>query len=164
MMPSQKARVVAATFLFALGYGATAAADPTFPAEVKRVLMMPCDPDCTICHRDNQGNFGTLIGMGQKLKDSYGLLYYDISTVATALEADRLDNSDVDGDGIGDVEELEMCMDPNTAGGDGLVTGEPIQYGCFARVARSSPSDGGALPVLVAGGALAWAARRRRRA
>lgn len=38
-----------------------ALASPDYPAVLEETLQMPCAPQCTVCHRDNNGGLGTVV-------------------------------------------------------------------------------------------------------
>jgi hypothetical protein len=44
-----------------LAASAPAAASPTFPEAIRDALDLPCRPECTICHRDQDGGYGTVV-------------------------------------------------------------------------------------------------------
>jgi hypothetical protein len=155
--------------LFSTG---SALADPTFPAAVEQDWKVPCLPKCTICHINLQGGFGTLRsttngspGFGQNMKDMFDLNTTDLSSIHTALAANKQAGSDVDGDGKTDYDELSTGMDPNdpTPGATICGGGAGPEFGCL-HVARSGSIDGAAsalaMTTLIG---LATLERRRRR-
>jgi hypothetical protein len=154
-----------------LGTAGAAKADPAFPPVLKTDANIPCDVTCLVCHNSLQGGFNQFRltdtgapGLGATLK-GFGLVYYDPSTLATALAADKAANSDIDHDGVGDVDELTAGTDPNAVGGvlcgAGAVTGP--EYGCGgSRIAKGHSVDGVAT-LFAALGLVAGAAFLRRR-
>lgn len=131
-----------------------AQASPSYPGTLESELGMPCLPQCTVCHETNAGGGGTVTSaFGVALLDAGLAGGSQTDVLATTLGG--LD-SDSDGDGVLDVDELSAGDDPN--GGPALCSGatvDPPQFGCFDQ-ARAPV---GALGVLAA----AALARRRRR-
>jgi len=166
----------------ALALGAATALAPaalasdTYPGAVQSALGT-CTMQCTLCHKTLAGGPGNLnTGFGEAIQATAELSIRQPSSIAAALERmrvgpciDRLgamedpDPCDSDGDGMGDILELEASRDPNVFG-EGNICGGPT-YGCGARVARGS-SDFDWLALLVAGAAAAMmigGARRLRK-
>jgi hypothetical protein len=156
---------------FVLGTAGVAKADPAFPPVLKRDANIPCDVTCLVCHDSLEGGFNHFRltdtgapGLGATLK-GFGLVYYDPTTVATALAADKAANSDIDHDGVGDVDELTAGTDPNSVGG--VLCGADVpEYGCGgSHVAKSQSIDGVATAFAAFGfvAGAAWLRRRRAR-
>ena len=146
----------------------TAAAQPNFPELLAKALAMPCTPQCTVCHRDNNGGFGTLrktvqgsSGFGVNLTQ-FGLAVGDPGSVASSAQAADEAGQDSDGDGTPDVTELRAGDDPNDATAGATVCGaQGPEYGC-ARVAPAAPLDTTALGVSLVTLAGLTLLRRRR--
>lgn len=121
---------------------------------------------CLLCHRDNNGGAGTVTREFGKTLQSKGLVGGNTTSLDAAIAA--LGNADSDGDGAADSDELTGMGDPNDPA---VLTGgaqapEPIEYGCVGGTiaGRTAPEPGAAVVAAVfVAGALAWAARRRRR-
>jgi hypothetical protein len=124
------------TSLFAVAGRANASAD--YSSELERLGHTPCVPPCTLCHRDQDGSFGTVRlseggkPFGDALMRLGGLEGSDRSGLAPALETLRQAGTDSDGDAEPDLEELTAGRDPNLPGA-GSFCGPT--YGCGARVA-----------------------------
>jgi hypothetical protein len=76
-----------------------------------------------------------------------GLRPRNTSSLNRALDALEAEGFDGDRDGVGDVDELRMGLDPNF-GGDGGVS--PADFGCVGRVAPASPPRASGFALLVA--------------
>jgi hypothetical protein len=147
-----------------------ALADSKFPPLVEAAAGMPCTPQCTICHKTNDGGFGTLRqtttganGLGVYWKANYGLDPGSTNSVGVSVTADQADKVDVDGDGISDYDELHNGTDPNDPSPGAMLCVDAPQYGCGARVAAGHSIDGAA-SVLSVGALIALALVRRRKA
>ena len=108
-----------------------------------------------LCHLYLQGGLGTVVKpFGLELM-TRGLTGSNGEEVLPGL-LDDMENedppSDVDGDGVGDIDELRDGTDPNVAGS----TLEPPKYGCLSTTPRTTPA------ALLALAALALVRRRRR--
>lgn len=151
--------LAALAFFATGGWAAGAEASPTFPARIQQTLEMACAPPCTLCHRDQQGGFGTVVQpFGSEMLAS-GLGARDPDFIPTALAELESSGVDSDGDGTGDVEQLRQGENPN---GGAALCGPT--YGCFATVASAREFTANPFPsctaiVLV----LVLAARRGRR-
>jgi len=146
---------VAALAVGALLSGARPAyATPTFP-EVIAAKQMSVVPGCQVCHvgAQQRGTVNTPFGLSLRMR---GLIAFDEDSLRTALDALLAERTDSDGDGIGDVEELQLGTDPNAAPGDTGAIVTPI-YGC----ASTHRGVGEAWTSIVA--ALALVAMRSRR-
>lgn len=138
-----------------------AAASPTFPDEIARVLQMPCVPQCVLCHTTNLGGYGTAVtpfaaAMVSKPPKGSKLQATHTETVAPALQALYDQKIDSDHDGISDVDELRAGTNPN---GDGVSLCSDIGYGCVRVAARGDPSG---WAFAAAGVAFLWCVRRRK--
>jgi hypothetical protein len=163
----------AASAVFAMGLGAagllapgTAAASPEFADIIRDELAMGCTPQCTICHKDNVGGFGTI-------KDrSLGATLQGLSPTLSAGDNGRLRSAlaeleasdppvDSDGDGDGDIQELRELRDPSVPGVGDVCTLD-VKYGCGARVEPRTPLDwSGALAAGLCALGLGFVVRRR---
>ena len=131
----------------------TAAANPKYPAIVYNHLGLDVAPACTLCHRDNLGGKGTV-------EKPFGLWMYDNGLRGDSTEQDltdlldqnEADEVDSDGDGVGDIAELQDGTDPNVAGS----TLSPPKYGCLSTTSGTAPA------ALLALTALGLVLRRRR--
>jgi len=108
--------------------GLAARASSTYPAEVRAHLGLSSTPDCSLCHANGQTGFGTVTTPFGTSMRARGLVAQNIQSLDTALDALAAENTDSDGDGIGDIDELKAATNPNSAGG-GVVP--PPSYGCF---------------------------------
>jgi len=144
--------VVAATLLGSR----QAAATSGFPNQIKSELSMPSVPSCALCHATPAGGGPVTQPFGQSMV-ARGLRAGDGASLSTALQALEAEGTDSDGDGLGDIEELRMGLDPNFSGDANSV---PPQYGCGARVAAHAPVGSSSV---VAGLFIALALLTRRR-
>lgn len=148
--------LLAAAFLVLIA--APAAASAIFPPGIDDHLSLGYEPVCTLCHQTLAGGFGTATQpFGEKMR-SRGLVAGDVTSLNNALDALTFETpaSDVDGDGVGDIQELRDGTDPNTAAG---TLEDPPEYGCLGNVAPVPSGRAGAALVLAA---LTLVATRRR--
>jgi hypothetical protein len=174
--------LVGAVFGFALLSSEAARADHLFPPLLAKKLQMPCVPTCIVCHPSpNEGGWGQFrevitngqksSGFGKRLRSDCQLdPLQATSSLGPAIDclARMSPASDLDFDGVPDLEELANGQDPNAAGDAPLCGGDQPEYGCApARVARRGSVDdvGAALAAVVAvvGLAVFRPARRRPR-
>jgi hypothetical protein len=123
--------------LAALAPAAPAAASQVYPDHLVTKLQMPCAPGCQLCHLDASGGpfkINPKFGMAAKMAGAGGAAQTDKLDMALAALA----TSDVDGDGVKDVAELQAGSDPNVSGGD-LCGG--IKYGCGASTIARRPVE-----------------------
>jgi hypothetical protein len=158
--------------LVPLGVALTSAppahADPGLPQFIEQHLQMPCLPQCTICHKDNQGGFGTLRPgkFGANMEMYFGLNPTDHGTWASALDQSEKAGFDTDKDGMPDIQELRKGDDPNDPSpGASVCSDENLKYGCL-HVAPQPRADGfaaacGAAALVVGIGAMRRGMRRR---
>ena len=137
-----------------------ALASSSYPSVIRDHLDADDAPPCTICHADLGGGNGTVITpFGEKLVTE-GLGGEDEDALRRLLDELEVANSDVDGDGEGDIDELLVCGDPNEAGGNNLCAAARPTYGCAVATRSTSSVPSGAA---LLGAALAAAAFVRRR-
>ena len=169
-----------ASLLTVVGWAAAANATPNFPPYIETYFglgslvyadnnpagaMSSSGPQCMICHNDPSGGVGTVTTNFGAYMRSRGLVSFDVSSLANALEADSAEMHVSNSQGIADVEALMMGHDPNDPGSSGSATrASPPQYGCGAQVSSSDRGAAGATPLFaVAALALGVGRRRRRR-
>ena len=141
--------------LVALLFVHTAAANPKYPAIVYNELGLDVAPACTLCHRDNLGGRKTVEKPFGITVMSLGLNGKNGSDVLPGILADMAADPvtyDSDGDGVGDIDELQNGTDPNVAGS----TLSPPKYGCLSTTPRTAPA------ALLGLAALGLVLRRRR--
>lgn len=163
-MPSPTAARLAALFFAATCSSADLAfASPAYPAAVAGALDLPCEPSCTLCHTRATGGFGTVntpFGLSARMRE--GLMCCTPASVAEALDALEVAETDSDRDGTADIEELRALTDPNDGADVDLacMMAAEDDGGCsVARAAARRPSRASVLLVLAA----VVAARVRRR-
>lgn len=138
---------------------ATAAASPSYPEIISDELGMGCIPQCTICHLDNSGGFGTARKPFGEAMQGVGLESGQENDLPGFLRQLETDGTDSDGDGTGDIAELSADTDPNVSGDQTVCEGGP-QYGCGARIAPAPSARDASLAALAV---LALLVGRRRR-
>lgn len=143
---------------------AAAAASPTFPPEVQRVLDMPCKPICTTCHTRMEGGYGTARQPFGLAMQGAGLQAQSPNLIAGALQKLESSGSDVDKDGIPDVTELRNMENPNAANAslECLPEDDGADSGC-AVARRQAPKNGSAASFFAVSIAALVAARARKR-
>jgi hypothetical protein len=115
----------------------SAGASPDYPEALDKASLMPCAPSCTVCHVDSAGGVNTVLQPFGLSMIGQGLSKGDASKIRPAILALFDLNVDSDGDGIGDVKELDEGQDPNVPGQPSVCGPD---YGC-ARVARVGRFD-----------------------
>jgi hypothetical protein len=169
-----KVSVLSVALLVALasfGVARHAQAAPDYPPRLQSWLEGKfnkpfCVPQCTVCHLNNLGGFGTLNVFGANLKKYGGLLGIpndpnfasDIDKYFAAVAA-GMANGDSDGNGVPDLTELDNLMSP---AGPGQICPD-IEYGCAGGRIASSPPPTDRFGLLSAGLVLAGFAVMRRR-
>jgi hypothetical protein len=147
----------AAAFACVLLAPARAQATSGFPSAISSELNAPSVPSCALCHATAAGGGPVTQPFGQSML-ARGLRGGDNGSLSMALRALEAEGTDSDGDGLGDIEELRMGLDPNF---DGDASSVPPEFGCGARVAPRPPDD---WISTVAGLVTALVLLRRRRA
>lgn len=149
-----------ASFGIALFVAMPASATPNFPGAIQRDLQLNYTPPCTTCHNNPAGGTGTVTQpFGIKMR-ARGLVPEDEASLQLALTALDAEKSDVDGDGVPDIQELRLGTDPNGVG----ESQETPSYGCGSSV--TPPRALLDAPVILSGTLMAIGAifLRRRRA
>jgi hypothetical protein len=153
-----------------------ARASSSFPPAIRQYLnlMCPSDPACTICHKTLNGGYSTITTDFGHQMVMFGLSAQSTNGLRNALDQERSNNVDSDGDGDTDIAALIACRDPNQPDlGDGGSSGDggprrsssapndpTPEYGCAIAHAPGGEGAGAAIAV---GAALMWSGRRSRR-
>ena len=127
---------------------------------------MPCKPICTTCHTRIEGGYGTARKPFAIAMQNAGLMAKSPNLIAPALQKLEQTGSDVDKDGVPDVEELRNMEDPNAANTPLQCLDEsppPASGGCAVRTRRLGGDDDSRsiLGAAVVATALVRARRRR---
>lgn len=158
-------RVGLPSFMLLLGLlvAREASASPTYPPTIEAELMLERAPDCTLCHRDDNGGIGTVVRpFGRTMLGHFQLTGgNNTGLLKAALAGDDAEHLDSDGDGVPDIDELRMGTDPNVgASGTEAPLDVPLpETGC-ALAARVQASRYAWLGFLLVGFA-AWVRRSR---
>lgn len=164
-----RARLGGALCLFGmLAVTLDASASVAFPEAIREELaleaVVPPAPGCRLCHKDDVGGLKTVTTPFGRSMLAAGATAINVSSVTASLRALEADGTDSDGDGVGDIVELQAGTDPNVVQTpDGSPTGPvdqvPLpQTGCSLRgPGRSGTSWGWA------GAGLLWMLARARR-
>lgn len=144
----------------ALLWAPTAAASASYPGVIRDHLGLEDAPLCTLCHADLNGGKGTVVTLFGENLVAMGLEEEDEDALRRLLDELDSTQSDVDGDGTSDVDELLVCGDPNDAGGNNLCGVTEPSFGCAV---ATSPMSGTSSVATLIGAALAAAALMRRR-
>jgi hypothetical protein len=102
-----------------------ASATPNFPATVQKDLGLAQEPACTLCHRGGEATGTVVTPFGTALRNR-GLVAYDESSLANALQALEGEKTDANSNGVPDIDELRAGADPNAGA---AATAGPV-YGC----------------------------------
>ena len=147
---------VALASLFA---AAPAAAEPTFPGVLVDKAGAVCIVTCLTCHTDPAGGKNNLkLPFGA----AFGAAVKGLELSGSVASLDSFKNSDADGDGDKDLNEVLAGHDPTSFGSASICV---PTYGCGARIASRAPLDGGAAGwLLTAAAACVYVGRRRFRA
>ena len=115
-----------------------ASASEIYPDHLVTKLQMPCAPGCQLCHLDASGGplkINAKFGTAVKMAGATGLLATD--KLDAAVAAMQAAGTDTDGDGTGDVAELQAGTEPNAAA---AVLCGGIKYGCGASTLARRPT------------------------
>jgi len=142
----------------------TALGSPGYPATIASELELPCEPACTLCHTRATGGFATVnTPFGLTVRMDEGLTCCDASLLPGVLAELRQNETDSDGDGASDTEELEALTSPNTEGDVDLACEAAADdSGCSVRAAVGAPRSGRAALLVAAVFVVVAAVRRRR--
>jgi MYXO-CTERM domain-containing protein len=162
-LPSQRSRIgrglaSALATCWLLAVPSTAHAIPDYPEALRTAAAMPCAPPCTVCHIDSNGGKGTVVKPFGLAMMSHGLTKEDKALIRPAVLELYDQAVDSDGDGMGDISELDQGRDPNVAGNDSVCGPE---YGCTAADPKDGTSSRAALAFLSGLGFLLVIRRKR---
>ena len=120
-----------------------ALASPLFNTNVGRTLGIE-PPPCLLCHTTIEGVKGSATKPFALTLIRYGLTEGDTPTLISILnQMKQKGTDDSDGDGVGDIAELEQGRDPNIND----ITGKPPDdypppsYGCAVNAPAARPHD-----------------------
>lgn len=112
-MSVQRLALLALSSGLLLSFTERASASTTFPDTVKDEWQLPSTPECTLCHQTQVGGFGTATKPFARALMKKGATAANTNALRSALRALHSADSDVDGDGVPDYDELQMGSDPN---------------------------------------------------
>ena len=150
-------------FLGVLLSTATAAASPKFSDRLADTLDLPCPPTCLLCHTEAKGGAATAnTKFGITLRRA-GLECCSISEFDDIIDELADAETDSDGDGIPDIEELRDGTDPNKKSKTAEIdcAPQPVSDGCTSTGTASASS---ALSLVIGLSVLSLARRRRAKA
>ena len=141
---------------------APALASTEYPPTIKAQLGLMQAPDCTLCHRDDNGGARTVVRpFGRTLESRFGLTGGNVGLLRAAITADDNEHFDSDGDGVSDIDELRAGSNPNVGlSGEEAPLDFPLpETGCA--LAKRSPAGQASLCVFGLGLAGLGLLRRR---
>ena len=104
--------VIAAAMAVAL-HAVPAWASETFPARIQKDLGLDEKPDCILCHETEKGEKNTVTRAFGKSMRKAGLAAGSLGSLDAALRRLEMNETDSDGDGVPDIEELKTGRNPN---------------------------------------------------
>lgn len=150
-----------------LGLASSAAASPSYSAVVQRTFELDCAPSCLLCHTDKTGGFATAnTKLGVRLRREYDAECCDDKLLTSILDELARTDTDSDGDGTSDADELRSFRDPNAVDS----SEQPTELSCQPTEASGCATlvQAGAPRALWSGFGLlllsSWCVRRYRRA
>ncbi|MET0593796.1 MAG: hypothetical protein ABW133_13925 [Polyangiaceae bacterium] len=139
-------------------------ASAIFPLRVGSTLSVT-PPPCLLCHTTEEGEKGTATKPFALTLRGYGLMKDDATTLVSILNQMKTKGTDdSDGDGVGDIAEIEQGRDPNINDITGKSPNDypPPSYGCSVS-ARGRDANRAPLAGLAMLGAFASHAHRSSR-
>lgn len=135
-------------------------ASETYPPILAEELDMPCVPNCLPCHKEPVGNALNLRDNGIRIALLEFTPKLDTDELMrAALRAFLMQPPDLDTDGDGTQDVVELGRGENPYGGKNLCDGP--RYGCFAsHVAPALPTRIGALALAFCVAGALWLRRR----
>ncbi|HEU4539038.1 MAG TPA: hypothetical protein VFS00_33185 [Polyangiaceae bacterium] len=150
----------AAVGLLSLTAAPRAFASQSYPGIINGKYNPDPAVSCPLCHQGATDRTTAVQPFVLMLKGDYGLTLGNPDLLSQALDQAEADETDVDGDGVGDIEELRSGTDPNVSGGSAAPTPE---YGCVKSSVATAPPNASAYVPLALGAALLGARRARRK-
>lgn len=155
MFESASALVLAVTL--AASWASEAQAKEEFPSQIERDVGLNYQVPCAVCHiKGNTGASTPITPFALSLRDRG--LSGDNASLSSALTKLSADETDSDGDGVADIDELKAGTDPNSSANADIATVQAPGYGCGG----TAPQGHGG-PVVAGAVALGWLLTRRRR-